>query len=78
MRLNTPYHMRAVLKFADGSEFDDVDHTFTTGDIPVASCRTMCHRHDAGVTSAERCGIAGFGSGKAQQRTVAVVTDLGR
>ena len=37
MRLNSTYHMRAVLKLADGSEIDDADHTFTTGNLPAAS-----------------------------------------
>ena len=37
MRLNSIYHVRAVLKFADGSEMDDVDHSFTTGNLPAAS-----------------------------------------
>src|SRR5262249_34389922 len=34
MRAQTLYHMRAVVKMSDGSEFDDSDHTFTTGAIP--------------------------------------------
>jgi arylsulfate sulfotransferase len=34
MKLNSTYHMRAVLTLADGSTFDDVDHTFTTGTLP--------------------------------------------
>jgi arylsulfate sulfotransferase len=37
MRLNNIYHMRAVLTLADGSEINDVDHSFTTGDLPSAS-----------------------------------------
>jgi hypothetical protein len=35
MRLNSTYHMRAVIKLADSTEFDDVDHTFITGTIPA-------------------------------------------
>jgi arylsulfate sulfotransferase len=50
MRINTPYHMRAVLKFADGTEFDDVDHTFTTGDIPVANLPSVSTVTTAGAT----------------------------
>ena len=31
MKPNTPYHMRGVVQFADGSQFMDADQTFTTG-----------------------------------------------
>lgn len=31
MRAQTRYHMRALVRFADGTEVDDVDHTFRTG-----------------------------------------------
>ena len=31
MRANTSYHLRAVVRFRDGSSLDDIDHTFTTG-----------------------------------------------
>ncbi len=36
MVAETPYHMRAVVKFRDGSEFLDSDNTFLTGSIPSA------------------------------------------
>jgi ribosomal protein S8E len=36
MHANTPYHMRAVVQFADAAVVDDADHTFTTG---RASCQ---------------------------------------
>ena len=35
MRESTPYHMRAVVNFADGSKYTDADHTFVTGAIPT-------------------------------------------
>lgn len=31
MRANTTYHMRAVVRFADGTTLNDTDHAFTTG-----------------------------------------------
>lgn len=31
MKANTTYHMRAVAKYADGRQFIDSDHSFTTG-----------------------------------------------
>jgi arylsulfate sulfotransferase len=37
MKMNTAYHMRANVVFADGTKFNDIDHTFTTGTIPAAN-----------------------------------------
>ena len=34
MKANTTYHMRADVTFADGTQFVDQDHTFTTGGLP--------------------------------------------
>ena len=35
MRGFTTYHMRAIAELSDGAEFDDADHTFTTGGVPA-------------------------------------------
>ncbi len=37
MKMNTAYHMRANVVFADGTQFNDIDHTFTTGTVPAAN-----------------------------------------
>jgi len=37
MRMNTAYHMRANIIFADGTPFNDIDHTFTTGTVPATN-----------------------------------------
>jgi arylsulfate sulfotransferase len=38
MKANSPYHMRAVVQFADGAQFTDADHVFTTaGGSPSAT-----------------------------------------
>ncbi|HUE42785.1 MAG TPA: aryl-sulfate sulfotransferase [Candidatus Sulfotelmatobacter sp.] len=37
MRMNTQYHLRANVVFADGTQFNDVDHTFMTGTVPAAN-----------------------------------------
>jgi len=37
MKMNTAYHMRANVTFSDGTQFDDIDHTFTTGTVPAAN-----------------------------------------
>jgi arylsulfate sulfotransferase len=34
MTQSTPYHMRGVLQFGDGTSFNDSDFTFTTGALP--------------------------------------------
>jgi arylsulfate sulfotransferase len=36
MKMNTLYHMRGVVQFADGSQYNDVDQTFTTQAVPAA------------------------------------------
>src|SRR5579863_3262881 len=36
MKMNTAYHMRANVTFADGTQFNDIDHTFTTGTVHAA------------------------------------------
>ena len=41
MKANTLYHMRGVVQFADGTQFNDADQTFTTGSRSrQAMCRT--------------------------------------
>jgi hypothetical protein len=35
MTQSTPYHMRGVLEFADGTSFNDADQTFTTQALPA-------------------------------------------
>lgn len=76
MRLNTPYHMRAVMKFADGSEFNDVDHTFTTGDIPVANLPTISTTTTAGATPQSGVELLDFITAGAGHSSGVVVTDL--
>jgi arylsulfate sulfotransferase len=36
MKASTPYHMRGVVQFADGTQFVDADQTFTTGATPTS------------------------------------------
>ena len=42
MKQSTPYHMRGLIAFADGSSFNDADFTFTTGALPAG---TIAHHH---------------------------------
>lgn len=50
MKQSSLYHMRAVLKFSDNSEFDDVDHTFTTGALPAADVPSITATTTIGAT----------------------------
>ena len=45
MRADTAYHLRAVVRFRNGTELDDIDHTFKTGHsrqklVPQVSVKT--------------------------------------
>ncbi len=42
--------MRAMLMLADGTEFDDLDHTFTTGTVSAASLRNLLATTTPGAT----------------------------
>jgi len=50
MLASTAYHMRAHLKFADGTTLLDQDHTFTTGTIPPERLPKITITRFAGMT----------------------------
>jgi arylsulfate sulfotransferase len=50
MKANTLYHIRGVVAFADSSQFEDADQTFTTGTIPTALLPTITATTTAGMT----------------------------
>ena len=50
MRGFTPYHMRAVAQFPDGSQFTDTDHVFTTGGLPPSKMPSMTATTTPGMT----------------------------
>jgi arylsulfate sulfotransferase len=50
MTQSTPYHMRGVLQFGDGTSFDDSDFTFTTGTLPTGQLPTITATTTAGMT----------------------------
>jgi arylsulfate sulfotransferase len=50
MRGNTPYHMRAVVQFADGSQYIDPDMTFTTQALPAAQLPQIAVTTTPGTT----------------------------
>ncbi|HEY6387956.1 MAG TPA: aryl-sulfate sulfotransferase, partial [Candidatus Acidoferrum sp.] len=47
---STPYHMRGVVEFADGTQFMDADQTFTTGVVNAALVPMITTTTTAGMT----------------------------
>ena len=54
MRGFTPYHMRAVAEFPDGTQFADSDHVLTTGGLPAAQIPSMIATTTPGMTPEQR------------------------
>jgi arylsulfate sulfotransferase len=50
MKQSTPYHMRGVIAFADGSSFNDADQTFTTGALTTGTVPHITATTTAGMT----------------------------
>ncbi|MGH9643437.1 MAG: aryl-sulfate sulfotransferase, partial [Terriglobales bacterium] len=50
MKQSTPYHMRGVIQFADGSSFNDADFIFTTGALPAGTVPNITATTTAGMT----------------------------
>ncbi len=50
MRGFSPYHMRAVVKFLDGTEFNDLDQVFTTGGLAAPQIPAITASTTAGMT----------------------------
>jgi arylsulfate sulfotransferase len=50
MKASTPYHMRGVVQFADGTQFVDSDQVFTTGALPAGVVPNLTVTTTAGMT----------------------------
>ncbi|HTQ62332.1 MAG TPA: aryl-sulfate sulfotransferase [Candidatus Solibacter sp.] len=50
MKQSTPYHMRGVIQFADGTSFNDADFTFTTGALPAGTAPNITATTTVGMT----------------------------
>ena len=77
MKQSTPYHMRGVIQFADGSNFDDADFAFTTGALPAGTAPTVTATTTAGMTpqpGVELLDLINFGASTGQSPLAA--TDL--
>jgi arylsulfate sulfotransferase len=47
---NTPYHMRGIVQFSDGTQYTDPDLMFTTGAYPAALVPVVSVKTTAGMT----------------------------
>lgn len=50
MKQSTPYHMRGLLRFGDGTSFDDADYIFTTGALTAGQAPNMTFTTTPGMT----------------------------
>jgi hypothetical protein len=50
MKASSTYHMRAVVSFANGTSFSDIDHTFTTGALPTGLIPALVATTTPGMT----------------------------
>src|SRR5580704_5633165 len=50
MKASTPYHLRAVVQFSDGTQFVDSDHLFTTGALDPQQAPTISATTTQGMT----------------------------
>ncbi|HEY2547554.1 MAG TPA: aryl-sulfate sulfotransferase [Candidatus Acidoferrum sp.] len=78
MKQSTPYHMRGVIQFADGTSFNDADFTFTTGALPASLTPTITATTTVGMTPQSGVELLDMvivvgGAGKV---TESIVTDL--
>lgn len=75
MKASTLYHMRGVVQFADGSQYMDVDQTFTTGAAPVAQLPATTTTTTPGMTPQSGVEFLALVTANPALNTVAV-TDL--
>jgi len=73
MKQSTPYHMRGVIQFADGTTFNDADFTFTTGALPTGVSPNLTVTTTAGMTPQSGVELLNTAVGTTQSETV---TDL--
>lgn len=50
MKQSTPYHMRGVIQFGDGTSYNNADYTFTTGALPATLVPTITATTTPGMT----------------------------
>lgn len=72
MKANTPYHMRAVVQFSDGTQFVDTDHLFTTGPVDPKQAPTITATTSTGTTPQSGVELLDLVSGNSRP----TITDL--
>ena len=77
MKLSSTYHMRAVLKLADNTELDDVDHTFVTGVTAAGTIPIFTATTTAGAVPQSGVELLTLVSVKPTVPGAVTVTDLG-
>ena len=75
MKGNTLYHMRGVVEFADGTQYMDLDQTFTTQALPAAQLPVITTTTTPGMTPQSGVELLDLVFGSASVAPV-VVTDL--
>ena len=76
MKANTPYHMRGVVAFSDGTQFMDADQTFTTGAIPAVELPTITATTTAGQTPQSGVELLDLIDTGSTAKKIVAVTDL--
>ena len=77
MRANTTYHMRAVVTFADGTQFIDTDHTFTTGGLPSTRVPQTTVTNPNGLSPSPGVILLHLAAGASNQVEAAAVDNAG-
>jgi hypothetical protein len=73
MKAKTPYHLRGVVQFADGTQYMDQDQTFTTDTVPAAQLPVVTATTTPGMTPQGGVEVLDLAYGTANG---AAVTDL--
>jgi hypothetical protein len=72
MKQNSTYHMRAVVKYTDGTEQNDADQVFTTGAVPGGTgIPAVTITTPAGIAAASGVELASLNPASNQLRTAA-------
>jgi arylsulfate sulfotransferase len=70
------YHMRATIKFDDGSQFSDSDHTFTTGEVAIPGLPKLVATTTGGFTPQPGIELVNLLTFRDDIPSLSVVTDL--
>jgi hypothetical protein len=77
MRANTTYHMRAVVSYADGTQYIDTDHTFTTGGLPPSRVPQTTVTNPNGLSPTPGAILLHLAAGASNQVEAAAVDNAG-